>query len=458
MVSSLRRLPAVHRLLERPALRAAAMRHGRAPVLAACRRELDRLRRELAPPSGDDAATGPDLRALEQRILASIDDSTRDAYPAVLNATGVLIHTNLGRAPLAVETSSSGGSYLALEYDLASGDRGQRLAPLRARLAAACGAETAVVVNNNAAALVLILAGWAHGREVIVSRGELIEIGGSFRLPDVMAAAGTTLVEVGCTNRTHLADYERAIGPDTAAILVAHQSNFRIVGFTTAPPLAELAALARRHDLPLIVDQGSGCLHDLTRWGVAAEPTVAELLAAGGDPVCFSGDKLLGGPQAGIIVGSERRVAVLGRHPLYRALRPDKTALVGIDRVLRAHVAGRLDEIPLYQLLATPVSELRRRARALGRRLRAAGVPAADGATRAVLGGGTTPGESLPSWGVLVAGDQGLLGALREVSPPVIARLAERQVVLDLRTIPRPLDRTLASAVTTAYSRHAAGR
>lgn len=458
MTTSLRDLPAIHRLLERPALRRAAARHGRTPVLAACRAEVDRVRSELAAAARGDDAGVPDLATLERRILALLDDTTRDAYPEVLNATGVLIHTNLGRAPLAAGGLPSPGSYLALELDLAGGGRGQRLAPLRDRAAAVCGAETAVVVNNNAAALVLILSGLARGREVIVSRGQLIEIGGSFRLPDVMAASGARLVEVGCTNRTHLRDYEAAIGADTAAILVAHQSNYRIVGFTAEPPLAELAELARRHSLPLIVDQGSGCLHDLGRWGLPHEATVAELLAAGADPVCFSGDKLLGGPQAGIIVGSARRVAALGRHPLYRALRPDKTTLVGLDRVLRAHSAGRLDEIPLYRMLATPLEALQRRARSLVRRLRAADVPARSGATRAVLGGGTTPGESLPSWGLLIGGDQDLLAALRRSDPSVIGRLEGGDAVLDLRTVPREHDRTLAEAVAVAYSRHTGGR
>jgi len=437
-------------------MQAAVARYGRDVVTAACRRELDRLRRMMVAGAGADADA--DVAAVERRVAEALERDVRDAYPAVINATGVLIHTNLGRAPLPRDLPASLGSYLALEYDLDAGRRGQRLAPLRSRLAAACGADAAVMVNNNAAALVLILATHAAGREVIVSRGQLIEIGGSFRLPDVMAASGARLVEVGCTNRTHLADYEAAIGPDTAAIMVAHQSNFRIVGFTTDPGTAELAGLAHRHDLPLVVDQGSGCLHDLSRWGLAGEPTVSGLLAAGADLVCFSGDKLLGGPQAGVVVGAPRWVDPLGRHPLYRALRPDKTALVTMDRVLLAHAADRLEEIPLYRMLSAPAAQLRRRARSLARRLRAAGVPTSAEATRSVLGGGTTPDESLPSWGLATDGGQALLDALRSGEPPVIGRIEDDRVVLDLRTVLPGQDGTLERSLTRAYGRQPGGR
>ena len=267
-----RRLPAVQRLLEDPDLQEASRRWGHDPVVRACRHEVDALRRRI----DEGELSEPDLEAaaamLPQQVRERLRAEERSAYPGVINATGVLIHTNLGRAPLPAPPEVLTG-YLALEYELAAGRRGQRLAPLARRIAQTCSAEAAVMVNNNAAALLLALGTHAKGREVVVSRSQLIEIGGSFRLPDVMAASGCVLVEVGCTNRTHLRDYERAIGPGTAAILVAHQSNFRIVGFTTAPEIAELAELAHRHDLPLLVDQGSGALHDLRRWGLAGEPT-----------------------------------------------------------------------------------------------------------------------------------------------------------------------------------------
>jgi L-seryl-tRNA(Ser) seleniumtransferase len=387
--------------------------------------------------------------ALEHHILQDLADQARAAYPRVVNATGVILHTNLGRAPLPGVPASL-TSYLALEYDLAAGARGQRLAPIVSRIARVAGAEAAVMVNNNAAALFLMLIGHARDREVVVSRSQLIEIGGSFRLPDVMAASGSRLVEVGCTNRTHLHDYERALTDDTAAILVAHQSNFRIVGFTTSPPLDALAELAHRHGLPLMVDQGSGCLYDLARWGLPHEETVGEILAAGADLVCFSGDKLLGGPQAGLIVGSKRWVAPLGCHPLYRALRPDKSALVLMDRVLADHQSGHLDRIPVYAMLETPMEVLKRRAARLGRRLRRLEVTVRGRATRSALGGGTTPEETMPSYGLGLTGGQRVLDALRAGDPPVIGRIEDDEVVLDLRTVQPADDPVLEAAIAAA--------
>ncbi len=417
----------------------------------ACRQAVERLRERLGAGELEEKAITAARDALEGEILADLRAAVAPAYPAVVNATGVLLHTNLGRAPLARSFSPSLESYLALEYDIAEGRRGQRLAPIAERIARVCGAPSAVMVNNNAAALLLLLSAHAHGREVVVSRGELIEIGGSFRLPEVMRASGSHLCEVGCTNRTHLADYAAAINESTAAILVAHQSNYRIVGFTTAPPVAELAGLAHSRGLPLFVDQGSGALHDLARWGLPAEPTVSSLLDAGADVVCFSGDKLLGGPQAGLLVGRSEWVEPLGRHPLYRALRPDKTALVAMDAVLGAHESGHLDRIPLYAMLEEPLDNLKRRAARIGRRLRAAGVPVRGRATRAALGGGTTPQETMPSFGLAVPGGQRLTTLLRGSDPPVIARIEDDEVVLDLRTVPAAMDRLLEEALTAAY-------
>jgi L-seryl-tRNA(Ser) seleniumtransferase len=307
------------------------------------------------------------------------------------------------------------------------------------------------MVNNNAAAVLLILSAHAHGRDVIVSRGQLIEIGGSFRLPDVMAASGSRLVEVGCTNRTHLYDYERAITGDTAALLVAHHSNYRVVGFTHEPAIEDLASLAHSYELPLIVDQGSGNLYDLGRWGFAGEPSVQKLLAAGADIVCFSGDKLLGGPQAGIVAGVRGWVEPLGKHPLYRALRPDKTALVMMDHVLQAHLNDRLDELPLYRMLQTPLAVLKRRSSRLGRRLRARGIPARGLATRAALGGGTTPGSTIESHGLALEGGRTVEEALRLGSPAVVGRIENDEVILDLRTVFPDQDRTLEAAVIAAY-------
>jgi L-seryl-tRNA(Ser) seleniumtransferase len=446
-----RRIPAIHRLLELPAVREAAADHGREAVMEACRRAVDDLRESIAIGELDADAVDDACTSLESTILQILNASALPAYPEVINASGVLIHTNLGRAPLSASLPHPLASYLALEYDIGRGTRGQRLAPLRHRLTKLCGAEWAVMVNNNAAALVLILATHARDREVIVSRGQLIEIGGSFRLPEVMAASGCRLAEVGCTNRTHLDDYERAITGDTAAILVAHHSNYRVVGFTSEPPLHELAALARSYEVPLIVDQGSGNLYDLERWQLSGEPTASSLLEAGADIVCFSGDKLLGGPQAGIVVGSRRWVEPLGRHPLYRALRPDKTALVVMDGVLQAHLAGRLEELPLYRMLDTPLEQLRRRAGRIGRRLRDQGLPVRGRATRATLGGGTTPDQTIASHGLVIEGGQTMLDALRVGAPCVVGRIENDEVILDLRTVFPEQDRALESAMIAAY-------
>lgn len=450
--NDLRRIPAIHRLLDLPAVVAAIGEFGHDPVMEACRSAVDRLRRDAGAGllNGDDFDAAID--SLETDILEKIRTDTGATYPAVINATGVLLHTNLGRAPLGGHQPPALRSYLALEYDVATGGRGQRLAPIAKRIARVCGAPQAVMVNNNAAALFLILKAYADGREVVVSRGQLIEIGGSFRLPDVMASAGSQLVEVGCTNRTHLSDFADAISDQTAAILLAHQSNFRVIGFTTEPSTSDLAELAHSRGLPLIVDQGSGAMHDLRRWGLPPEETVAELLSAGADIVCFSGDKLLGGPQAGLIVGSEEWVAPLAKHPLYRALRPDKTALVVMDEVLRAHRSGQLEQIPLYALLGIPVEKLKSRAARLRRRLRAAGVPARGRATRAALGGGTTPEETIDSYGLGVPGGQRLADRLRRTEPPVVARIENDEVVFDLRTVSSEDEDVFEAAVIEAYS------
>jgi L-seryl-tRNA(Ser) seleniumtransferase len=447
-----RRIPAIHRLLDLPALQAAVEDYGHIPVMEACRAAVEQLRQRVSAGEVEGQAVAAAAEALEGEILDTLRAGVASAYPAVINATGVLLHTNLGRAPLPQRLPPSLKSYLALEYDVSEGRRGQRLAAMADRIARVCGAASAVMVNNNAAALFLILKAHAEDREVVVSRGQLIEIGGSFRLPDVMKASGSKLVEVGCTNRTHLRDYAAAITDQTAAILVAHQSNFRIVGFTTEPSIGELAGLAGSRGLPLFVDQGSGGLHDLSRWGLPHEETVTELLEAGADIVCFSGDKLLGGPQAGLVVGRSEWVEPLARHPLYRALRPDKTALLMMEQVLRAHHSGRLEEIPLYAMLETPLDALNGRARRLGRRLRARGVPVRGRATRAALGGGTTPEETLPSYGLGLAGGQALADSLRAQNPPVVARIEEDEVVLDLRTVFPDQDRSLEDALVAAYS------
>ena len=432
----------MHRLLATERLHAAVVAHGHSRVRDAVRRTLAAARREVAA-----GAAAPDVDRLVAAVVAVLETEALPAYPEVVNATGVLIHTNLGRAP---HLAPPAATYLALEYDLESGERGERLAAVSSRLTSYFGAEAAMVVTNNAAALVLLLAAHAAGREVIVSRGELIEIGGSFRLPEIMTASGARLVEVGCTNRTRAADYEAAIGEATAAILVVHRSNFRMDGFVATPPQAELAALARRRGVPLWVDQGSGCHLDLARYGLRSEPTVRELLAGGADAVLFSGDKLLGAPQAGIVVGAPSVIGPLRRHPLRRALRPDKAALAGLAATLDAYLAERFEQVPLYALLATPADELRRRARRLVRRLASAGVAARVQPTRAVLGGGTTPDQTLPSWAVAIAGGDELVRRLRHAVPPIVARVDEGCVLLDLRAVLPAQDAEVESGVLGA--------
>jgi L-seryl-tRNA(Ser) seleniumtransferase len=442
MVNSLAGLPAVHRLLADERLQHARDRHGAAAVRAAVREALVAARRRVV--QGEPL---PALSELVSEAKAMLARREAAAYPEVLNATGVLIHTNLGRAPrLAADASG----YLALEYDLVAGQRGERLAPVVERLTRYFGAEAATVVTNNAAALVLLLVAHAAGREVVVSRGELIEIGGSFRLPEIMAAGGAHLVEVGCTNRTHPEDYARAIGEGTAGILVVHRSNFHLQGFVATPDLHDLVELGHARGVPVWVDEGSGCHLDLARYGLRSEPTVQEMLAAGADAVLFSGDKLLAGPQAGVLLGNRSAIAPLRHHPLRRALRPDKSALVTLAATLDAYLADRPEDVPLYRLLAFPEGTLHARARRLARRLREAGLPAEAVSTRAVLGGGTTPDQTLPSWGVALPGGDATAARLRDAIPPVVGRVEDDRVVLDLRTIPPEQDRRLLHALLAA--------
>lgn len=394
-------------------------------------------------------AAAPGIDEIAELAVRGLTRRAAPAYPRIINASGVVIHTNLGRAPrLVVEQSG----YLALEFDLDEGVRGERLRPVTERMIRYFGCEAATVVTNTAAALFLLLAAHAVGREVIVSRGELIEIGGSFRLPDVMRAAGVRLVEVGCTNRTHCDDYAAAIGEATAAILVVHRSNFSLGGFVATPELAELVALGHSHGVPVWIDQGSGCHLDLAQFDLSPEPTVRTLLETGVDAVLFSGDKLFGGPQAGVLLGTEGMVAPLQRHPLRRALRPDKSVLAGLAAVTDAYLAGRWSDVPLYRLLACPQAELRRRANRLGRALGREGIRASLAATRAVIGGGTTPGETLPSWALALAGGRRLAKALRLGIRPVVARVEQDEVVIDLKAVFPEEDGDLLAAIRAAVA------
>jgi L-seryl-tRNA(Ser) seleniumtransferase len=384
----------------------------------------------------------------------------------VINATGVILHTNLGRAPLskaAVEAVARSAGYSNLEYDLAPGERGSRYIHATELLRRTAGCEDALVVNNNAAALVLVLAALAAEREVVLSRGQAVEIGGGFRIPDIMGTSGARLVEVGTTNRTYISDYERAVGPETAAIMRVHSSNFRLVGFTTTPDIEELAALAHSAGVLCIDDVGSGALLDPSRYGLASEPLVQASLDAGADLVLFSGDKLLGGPQCGIIAGRSAAVGKLKRHPLARALRVDKLTLSALEATLLHYLRGEAErEVPVWRMISAPPEELRARAEGWAARLSESGVSCDVTEGMSAVGGGSLPGESLPTWLVAIDLSRGsatpesaagqMAAALRVGTPPVVARVERGLVLLDPRTVLEGQDDALVSAVAAAHA------
>ena len=435
MTQRLRDLPSVDRLLADPRLAG----EPRVLALAAARVALDRAREEIG--AGRDPGDPVEL------VVAELASARRPSLRRVLNATGVLVHTNLGRAPLAdaalARVVEVGGGYSNLEYDLDAGARGSRQSHLAGLLTRLTGAEAALVVNNNAAAVLLALAALAEGRQVLVSRGELIEIGDGFRIPDVLARSGARLVEVGTTNRTHAADYERAIGPETALLLRVHQSNFRVVGFAGQPQLGELAEIARRHELPLVDDLGSGAPFD-----VDDEPTTAASLAAGADLVCVSGDKLLGGPQAGIVVGRADLVEKLRRHPLQRALRADKLTLAALEGTLQLCLdperARR--EIPVLRMFHEPAETVRARAERL-----AALVGGEVEETVARVGGGALPLAELPSFACAI--EESLTDPLRAGEPPVVGIVRDGRLLLDCRTLADADIEVVAAKVAIARAR-----
>ncbi|HEY3582375.1 MAG TPA: L-seryl-tRNA(Sec) selenium transferase, partial [Pyrinomonadaceae bacterium] len=361
----------------------------------------------------------------------------------VINATGVLLHTNLGRASLSAAARAAiaeAAGYCNLEYDVTTGTRGKRGARVEALLRDLTGAEDALVVNNCAAAALLILSVLARDGETIVSRGELVEIGGDFRVPDVMASSGTRMVEVGTTNRTHLEDYRRTINPNTRLIMRVHPSNYRIVGFASSPVLGELAAVAHEHKLPVYEDAGSGVLSDLSGYGVLDEPTVSDVVASGVDVVSFSGDKLLGSAQAGLIVGRKEIVERLRKHPLYRALRSDKLRLAALEGTLISHQRDKASsEIPVIQMLALSEAEIEERAKAVVEQVAPTELTLSLQAGESAVGGGTAPTSKLKTVVIALAHPQKsateLEQQLRHSSPPVIARVADEKVLIDLRTV-----------------------
>ncbi len=446
-------LPAVTTLLDDDAVAAAVAAHGHARTVAALRAALAEARAAVVTGDGDTAdgdgePAAPTSETVIAAALARLTDQDRRRLQPVINATGVLLHTNLGRAPLsgtAVQAIAGAAGPTNLELDLAQGERGGRGAVAHAALTRLTGADAALAVNNGAAALVLALTVLGHGREVVISRGELVEIGGSFRLPDIMASAGCHLREVGTTNRTRIDDYRAAIGPETGALLRVHPSNFRIDGFTARPTTSELSQLARQAGVAFIEDIGSGLL---VRSKVARdEPVASQVVADGADLVIFSGDKLLGGPQAGILVGDAELVERCRRHPLARALRLDKLRMAALEATLASYERDALEELPAWALASVPVEELQSRAERLADR--AAGIAAV--ATEAVLGGGSTPGNRLASVGLAVDGDaEQLAAALRRGDPPVVGRIVEDRLVLDLRSVPESQDEQLMAALAAA--------
>jgi len=443
----LRKIPGVDRLLGSEEIQDLARIHPRALILKAIHQVLEDLRARILE-GGIEEAKDLDLAAVLTKVRGRVEDLARPSLRPVINATGVVAHTNLGRSILAERVidrfRSLAGGYSNLEYDLKEGRRGSRYVHVEGILRELTSAEAAMVVNNNAAAVLIALETLAKGREVIVSRGQLVEIGGSFRIPDVMRKSGATMIEVGTTNKTHLKDYEEAIRPETALLLKVHTSNFQVVGFTKEVPLAELAELGRRYGLPVMEDLGSGCFVDLDAFGLSREPTVQEVLAQGADLVTFSGDKLLGGPQAGIILGRRDLVAAIRGNQLNRALRIDKLTLLALEETLRLYRDPKeaIQEIPTLRMILQPLEELRWKARSLMDMIglgegAAFGVSLCDGSSK--VGGGALPLLELPT--CLVCLDPGkmtaqsLEKALRASDPPVIARVEHERVMLDVRTI-----------------------
>ena len=448
--AALRRLPSVDALLASPFAQRLSAIHPRALMVEAARRAVAGARQAIL-----DRGEPSSAEVGERELTAALRALAQPKLRRVLNATGVVLHTGLGRAPLAEAAIARIGEvargYANLELELDTGERGSRYAPVEALLRALTGAEAAMVVNNGAGAVLLALAALAAGKEVVVSRGEAVEIGGGFRVPEVMAQSGAALVEVGTTNKTRLADYERAITDRTGLILKVHRSNFAIVGFTEEASVAELAQLASVKGVPVFQDLGSGALAGTSSLGFT-EPTVREVIAAGADLVAFSGDKLLGGPQAGILAGRAAIVRALAAHPLYRALRVGKLTVAALEATLELHARDQANEIPALARLAEPAAEVERRAARVAAALRSAGVSADIAPSAAAVGAGASPLARVPSSAVALPGlsPDRLAAKLRAGDPSVVARIEGGMVRLDLRCIPNAEVEPLVGAVGRA--------
>lgn len=453
MESRYRDLPSVNDVLDDERIHSLVVEFSRDAVLELVRLEIDRSRDAIR--NGD---SGPDHDMLIDAVERQASTLWRSLPTPIINATGVILHTNLGRAPLsddalrAMRAASEG--YGDLEFDLQSGRRGSRQGRVAELLCQLTGAEDALVVNNNASAVLLGLAAVAHGKEVIVSRGEAVEIGGGFRIPDVLRQSGATLVEVGTTNKTYVRDYEDAITENTGAILSVHASNFRVVGFTHAPSLREMAELGTRSGVPILHDLGSGCLLDTAQFEMAHEPMPQESINAGASLGFFSGDKLLGGPQAGIIVGKSELVSVVSRHPLARAVRIDKGNLAALNATLLHYLKDEAtSKIPIWDMISRSPESLADRAEAWRF---AVGGPTCVVPGESTVGGGSLPGETLPTSllsidATNIAGGANALAAnLRRGSPPIVGRIEAEQLLLDPRTVPAHLDDALVRGVSEA--------
>ncbi len=445
----LRRLSSVDDILQLPPIQGLIELYPRAVVVETIRTVVDELRQQILNSSDLSELDQQDLdvQNLVPRITQLTKETMSPHLKRIINATGVVIHTNLGRSILSESATravaEAAEHYSNLEFDLDQGKRGSRHAHIEELLCSITGAESGMVVNNNASAVLLALSTVARDREVVVSRGELVEIGGSFRIPDVMMQSGAILKEVGTTNKTHLGDYEKAIVPETGLLLKVHTSNFKVMGFTAEVSLEGLVELAKKHSLTVMHDLGSGVLVDLSQYGLSYEPTIQDSVRAGIDIITFSGDKLLGGPQGGIIIGKKRFVDLMKKHPLARALRVDKMTLAGLEATLRLYLDSEkaLEEIPTLSMIIASDTELLEKATALAARLKAA---TADYQIKvendiSMVGGGALPIEQLPTHVVSVSSKKSstaeLESQLRESTPPIIVRVKEDRVLLDVRTI-----------------------
>ncbi len=452
MHDELRKLPSVESVLQRDELRSSIKERGHPLVVQSIRDVTDAARREIA-----DGEPCPTLDTLLARVLSDLETRGAPRLHRVINATGVIIHTNLGRAPLSEETRAAmelvARGYSNLEYDLVAGSRSSRYAHAEELLRHLTGAGGGLLVNNNAGAVLLVLSVLAKGKEVVISRGQLVEIGGGFRIPEVMAQSGVRLVEVGTTNRTNVADYDGAISDETALLMHLHHSNFKILGFTEQVPLGALADLGHQHRLLTVEDLGSGCLLDTTSFGLAHEPTVQEALSQGADLVCFSGDKLLGGPQAGIIVGRADLIESLKTHPLSRALRVDKTTIAGVQATLMHYLRDEAPrKIPVWQMIGLSIEGIEARAASWVERLEQLGTRAEVIPGLSTVGGGSLPGQTLPTRLVALQhpAPDSLAQRLRMGDPAIVGRIEAGQYILDPRTVLAGEEPDLLSALEQA--------